>query len=124
MRKRTQMVASVIQETLAPAIARLSTDQFGPITVTLVEVNDDLSLATVWVSSLRDAEALPQYLKRSMPTFHALLCRKLTTYALPSLRFRWDDSGKIAERIDHLLQKSQTNERQETRSRQRQGKDP
>lgn len=74
----------------------------GIVSITDVEVSDDFSHATVYISALTEHEAALVFLESKTQE----LQRNVSTLSrkrIPVLRFRIDPRSDRGERIDHLL---------------------
>lgn len=108
---RPTRIAALIQEELAAIVAREVKDprvhQAGIMTVTKVEVSDDLRVARAHVSFVGSDEehvaAALQGLARAAGFLRGEIARRLTMRRAPELRFVHDRSGEAAAHIDRLL---------------------
>ncbi len=103
---RPQKMASLIRETVASFLRGIPQQEYGIISITEVEVSSDLQYATIFVSTLKNPEGALQLLKKNEHEIMGLLQKSLTTYRIPSLRYKIDDRGERGERIDKLLNDS------------------
>jgi ribosome-binding factor A len=95
------MLASVIRDIIAP-ILRECPQECGIVSITEIEVSDDFSYATVYISALTEPEAALQFLEaRQMQLTRSM--GQLYRKRIPSLRFRVDPRTERGGRIDELL---------------------
>ncbi len=103
---RAQRVADRIQIELADIIQRrLKDPRRGFITVTGVEVAQDLRSARVFISTLDDAqlESSVETLERARGFIRTELGQRIRLRHTPELRFRADRSAERAMRVSELL---------------------
>ena len=101
MSKRPAMVGSVIREIIAPVL-RDCPPECGMVSLTRIEVSEDFSYATVYVSALTEPERAVTFLEERRVSLQAQL-GGLRRKRIPKLRFRIDRSGEKENRIDDLL---------------------
>lgn len=85
---------------------RLRDPRKGFITITAVEVADDLRAAKIFVSALGDENALPEalaLLERARGFIRSELASRIQVRFVPELHFRADDSATRGVRMDKLL---------------------
>jgi len=103
---RHDRVAALLRRELAQLIQQQVKDpRVGSVTVTDVEVTNDLSLARVYVASA-DSETLPDSVKaltRAGGFLRSTLGTMMTLRQVPELRFMADDSAPQGYHIDSLL---------------------
>lgn len=105
--KRSDKVAETIHELLSSALARgLNDPRIGFVTVTAVEVTDDLHLARVFFTVIGD-DAARKNTEAGLNSAKGYLRREigkhLTMRYTPDLLFRYDHSQEYGSRIDSLL---------------------
>jgi len=95
------MLASEIRKLLAPSL-RFCPPDCGVVTITEVEVSDDCSVVTVYLSALSHGDlALSHMQERRKELRHAL--RTLQLHHVPELRFSRDSRSERGQRIEQLL---------------------
>ena len=78
----------------------------GLVTVTDVEVNNDLSIAKVYYTILDRADRIDEdveNLKRAKGFIRSTLAKRLSTYKCPDIVFVKDESLETGNRIDSIL---------------------
>jgi len=105
--RRRQRVADQVRKELADLLERRIEDpRLRGLTITDVEVTQDLKLAFIYVSSLAGVggsqEALAG-LAHAKKFFRHELARRIDLRSVPELVFRWDASLETGERISHIL---------------------
>ena len=78
----------------------------GLVTITDVEVNNDLSMAKVYYTILDKEERIEedkQNLKKAKGFVRSSLAKKLSTYKCPDIEFIYDESLEKGNRIDSIL---------------------
>lgn len=106
---RQKKVASLIQSELGVIFQRVSKDMFRGafITVTVVRMTSDLSLAKVYLSFLgvKDKQELLNEINLNKASIRGHLSRAIgkVMRKIPNLHFYLDDSSEYAQTIDQLL---------------------
>ena len=104
--KRSQRVGDLLREEIADIIIhKIKDPRLGFITVTGAEVTDDLKIAFVYVSILKEEERkLSLEILNSAKSFiRAELSRRIRLRSIPTLEFKLDASIEYGDRIEHLL---------------------
>ncbi len=114
MSKRTEKVADLIRRELADIVmTKLRDPRIGFLTITGVEITGDLSLATIYVSSLDGSEGSAKLLKllhNMIPFLRHELAPRLGLREVPDLRFLYDESIERGARVEDLLRRIHTGE--------------
>jgi ribosome-binding factor A len=106
--KRSQRVSDLLREEIADiAIHRLKDPRIGFITITGVDVTDDIKIAKVYVSIFRDEdkETTLDILNSAKSFIRSELSKRLRMKTIPSIEFRLDTSIEYGDRIEKLLKK-------------------
>lgn len=104
MKQRTERMSVLVRQIISFQLVKLLPQ--AHITITRIEVSDDLNYATLWITSFADnlAEAeLVEQLKPLRPRLQDSLAQKLKTKFTPKLRFKVDPGKEHAHHIDQLL---------------------
>jgi len=102
MRKRR--VESYIKREIAQIVNQeLNDPRLGMITVTDVEISNDLKSALVYISMLGNQEAKLKLLEKAKGYVKHLLSERITMKFMPDLIFKVDKSYEEGEKIDRLL---------------------
>jgi len=104
--KRSQRVGDLLREEIADIIIyKLKDPRIGFITVTGVDVTDDIKMATVYISVLKDEEKKTtlDILNAAKSFIRSELSKRLRMKFIPSIEFRLDVSIEYGSRIDKLL---------------------
>ncbi len=114
--KRATRVADQIRMEVADILMRKSKDpRLGFVTVTDVELTNDLRLARVFVTTMQDGQAEAEVfagLARAGGFIRAELGRRLHLRYTPELVFQKDTSGPRGDRILSLLDSLGTQDRE------------
>ena len=106
--KRSERVADQIRAEIADVLMRKVKDpRIGFVTVTAVEVADDLRHAKVFVSILEDVDSRQKTLKvllKASGFIRSELGKRLRLKFLPQLTFHLDESAQKTAQILHLLE--------------------
>lgn len=119
---RSQRVAQFIKEELSVLVQReFPLNQYGMITLTNVDVNSDLSTATIYITVLNshssDSESDDSSLSASAQKkkelvaelndkkglFRQEISRMLTSRGVPTLLFKYDESVERAQRLTDII---------------------
>lgn len=103
---RGRRVGELIRQVVAETIQReLSDPRLGFVTVTAVDVNRDLSAATVYFSTLspEERDQTAAALRSASGVLQARVGRALTTKNTPQLTFVYDDLSRRAEELTRLI---------------------
>ena len=112
MSKRSEKLAETIHETISALLSRgLNDPRIGFVTLTAVDVVDDLSIARIYFTVIGDRDARKNsevglnsakgYLRRE-------LGKVLTIRHIPELIFKYDESQEYGNRIDSILREIAT----------------
>ncbi len=107
MSKRSEKLAETIHETISSLLSRgLNDPRIGFVTITAVEVTDDLSLARIFFTVMGDAKGRKDSaagLNSAKGFIRKELGRVLTVRHIPELVFAYDHSQEYGNRIDEIL---------------------
>jgi ribosome-binding factor A len=110
--KRSDKVAETIHELISSILSRgLNDPRIGFVTITAVEVTDDLRLARVFFTVIGDDQAKKDSeagLNSAKGFMRRELGKSLTMRYTPELLFKYDHSGDYGHRIDSLLKEIET----------------
>lgn len=110
--RRADRVAEAVREVIAELLLRdIKDPRIGMVTLTTVELTDDLKHARVYFSCVGDAAARERSLRglRSASGYiRSQVTRQLKLRHAPDLTFLFDPSLEIAERVATLLKAAQS----------------
>ncbi len=104
--KRSQRVSDLIREEIADIIMNKVKDpRLGFVTVTGAKITEDLKIATVYISILKEEEkeTTLEMLNSAKGFIRAELAKRVRMKFIPSLTFRIDESLEYGDRIERLL---------------------
>ncbi|MCX5717322.1 MAG: 30S ribosome-binding factor RbfA [Nitrospirae bacterium] len=104
--KRSQRVSDLIREEIADIIMNKVKDpRLGFVTVTGAKITEDLKIATIYLSILKEEEkeTTLEMLNSAKGFIRAELAKRLRMKFIPSLTFRIDESLEYGIRIEKLL---------------------
>jgi ribosome-binding factor A len=104
--KRSQRVSDLLRKEIADIIIyRLKDPRIGFITVTGVDVTDDIKMARVYVSIFQDEgrKTTLEILNSAKSFIRSELSKRLRMKFIPSIEFRLDTSIEYGTRIEQLL---------------------
>ena len=79
-------------------------EDFKNVTITAVEVSNDLSFAKVYFTTLDDREHVEHDLNNAAGFFRSLLAERLIMRHTPELRFIFDESIEYGQKIDKIIE--------------------
>ena len=107
MSKRSEKLAETIHEVICSILSRgLNDPRIGFVTITGVELTDDLSLARIFFTVIGDDKAKKDTeagLNSAKGFIRREVGKNLTIRHTPELLFKYDSSQDYASRIDSLL---------------------
>lgn len=104
--KRSQRVSDLLREEIADIIMhKLKDPRIGFITVTGVDLTDDLKIAFVYISVLKEEEkAISLEILNAAKNFiRSELSKRVRLKFIPSIDFRIDTSIEYGDKIEKLL---------------------
>jgi ribosome-binding factor A len=104
--KRSQRVGDLLRQEVADIIMRkLKDPRIGFVTVTGVDLSDDLKIAKVYISCLKEEEktVTVDILNSAKSFIRAEVGRRIRMKVLPTIEFRFDESLGYGDKIDRLL---------------------
>lgn len=107
MSKRSEKMAETIHETISMILSRgLNDPRIGFVTITAVELNDDLTLAKIYYTVIGDESARKNTdagLNSAKGYLRKELGKVLTVRHIPEILFKFDSSQEYGNRIDSIL---------------------
>ncbi len=106
--KRSQRVGHLIREEVSDIVLnRLKDPRLGFLTVTDVEVTEDLRHARIYISTLKDEDRdeTIEILSSATSFIRSELGRRLRMKFVPSLEFRFDETTRYGDKMERLLKK-------------------
>lgn len=103
---RTERLNSLLKEEIGVIIQRLKDPRIGFLTILDVELTKDLSIAKVYVSIYGDLDTrnkTMEALESASGFIRGELAGRIRIKSIPELRFIYDKSEEIRERISSLL---------------------
>jgi ribosome-binding factor A len=110
--KRSQRVSDLLRREIADIIMRKVKDpRIGFVTVTGVDITDDLKIARVFVSCLKEEEkgTTLEILNSAKSFIRNEVAKRIRIKVIPSLEFRIDESLGYGDRIEKLLKEIKGN---------------
>lgn len=104
--KRSQRVSDLLRQEIADIIMRKVKDpRLGFVTVTGVDITDDLKIARVFISCLKEEERelTLEILNAAKSFIRSEVARRIRMKTVPSLEFRIDESTGYGDKIEKLL---------------------
>lgn len=79
-------------------------EDFKNVTITAVDVSNDLSFAKVYFTTLDDREHVEHDLNNAAGFFRSLLAERLIMRHTPELRFIFDESIEYGQKIEKIIE--------------------
>jgi len=100
---RSQKLAGVVSERLPAIVARFFTPaEVGFLTITAIEISGDLQVADIFVRTIGKSTNLVEKLNSARKKISFELAREVKTRRPIEIRFKFDKSVKIAEKIENF----------------------
>lgn len=104
--KRSQRVGDLLRQEIAEIIMNKVKDpRIGFVTVTGVDITEDLKIAKVFISILKEEEreTTLQILNSAKSFIRSEVSKRVRMKFIPTIEFRLDESIKYGDRIERLL---------------------
>lgn len=112
--KRKDRVGDLLHHEISQLLLKgIKDPRIGFVTLTGVEVSDDLKEAKVYYSLIgteEEKKAAQEGLKSSTGFIRSMLRKALTLKHIPNLHFRFDSSLEYGDRIERLLKQVKVEE--------------
>lgn len=103
---RNKRVASLLEREISNIVTHEIRDpRLGFITITNVEVSNDLKVAVVYFSSLYNKSETFDTLRRAKGYIRSILAHRVRLKTIPDLEFKIDDTYEYGKRMDELFKK-------------------
>ena len=105
---RSARLNETLREIIAEELVRIDDERLEFVTVTKIDVDNELNRAIVYYDSLSGEEGDPvtlEALGQHRVRLQAAIARQIRTKKTPILEFRPDDVIRSAERIDEILRR-------------------
>ncbi len=105
MKLKAERASSDIQKEIGNIILFEAKDKdFKNVTITAVDVTNDLSYAKVYFTTTDDREKVESDLNNASGFFRSLLAERLDIRHTPELKFIFDESIEYGEKIERIIQ--------------------
>ncbi len=114
--KRSQRLSILLREEIADIIMRRVKDpRIGFVTVTDVELSEDLKIAKIFISVLdeEDKDTTIEILNSAKGLIRSEISKRVRVKFIPAIEFRIDKSIEHGDRIDRLLREIKKKESSE-----------
>lgn len=104
--KRERLEKILEREISSIIFSEVKDDRLKYVTITKVDLTNDLSIATVYYTVLGDkdqVEATSQNLQDAKGFIKGILGKRLEVKKIPDLRFKFDESFEQGNRIEAIL---------------------
>ena len=106
MKLKAERAGSDIQKELGNIMLFEAKDKdFKNVTITAVEVSNDLSYAKVYFTTTDNREKVTNDLNNASGFFRSLLAERLEIRHTPELKFIFDESIEYGQRIEKIIEK-------------------
>ena len=103
---RSARISETLREILADELVRIDDERLAFVTITSIDVDNELNRAIVYFDSLAGEsgdEAIIEVLEQHRRRMQASINRQIRAKKTPVLDFRADEVIRAAERIDEIL---------------------
>ena len=110
---RSARVGQTLRDVIADELVRIDDERLHLVTITAVDVDNELNRAIVYFDSLSGEDADPALLdafESHRRRIQASINRQIKAKKTPVLQFRPDDVIRTAERIDQILRTDRAGE--------------
>jgi len=110
---RSARVGQTLREVIADELVKIDDERLHLVTITSVDVDNELNRAIVYFDSLSGEDADPALLdalESHRRRIQASINRQIKAKKTPVLQFRPDDVIRTAERIDQILRADRAGE--------------
>ena len=107
---RSARLNETLREVIAEELVRIDDERLSLVTITAVDVDNELNRAVVFFDSLADEdadEAILDALERHRRRMQSSINRQIKAKKTPILQFRPDDVIRSAARIEDILRRSE-----------------
>ena len=115
--RRAKRVGELMKKEISDLIQRgIKDPRVGFVTVTEVEVTDDLSYARIFISVYgedKEKSETLESLRRASGFIRSQLSKRIRLHHFPELKFLWDNSFEQGEKITRLLEEIENESRGE-----------
>ena len=101
--QRSDRLNELLREVLAQELDRISDTELGLVSITSVQVDNELTKAKVYLSSLDEEEQLVHKVSRHKGKFRKAIGDQARIRRVPELEFILDPSISASTRIDEIL---------------------
>ncbi len=104
--KRSQRVGDLLRQEIADIIMRKVKDpRLGFVTVTGVDITEDLKIARVFISCLKEEEreTTLEILRAAKNFIRSEVAKRVRMKVIPTIEFKVDESLGYGDRIEKLL---------------------
>ena len=108
---RSARVSETLREIIADDLVRFNDERLEFVTITTIDVDNELNRAVVYFDSLAGEEGdaeLVEVLGSYRVRLQSSIARQIRTKKTPILEFRPDEVIRSAERIDEILRRDRT----------------
>lgn len=103
---RKDRLGSHLHREIATAVSQLDDPRLGLVTITRVEMTDDLQLVTAWwtvLGEMKQRRLAEHALESARAHIRSQYAPSVRTRLVPDLRFRYDDQEQKRERMEDLI---------------------
>lgn len=103
---RKDRLGSHLHREIATAVSQLDDPRLGMVTITRVEMTDDLQLVTAWwtvLGEMKQRRLAEHALASARAHIRAAYAPSVRTRLVPDLRFRFDDQEQKRDRMEELI---------------------
>ena len=108
---RSARLGETLREVIADELVKIDDERLAFVTVTAIDVDNEMNRAIVFFDSLEGEEGDPtivEVLEEHRRRIQASINRQMRAKKTPVLEFRPDDVIRAAERIEHIIRADRT----------------
>lgn len=104
MSHRNAQLSGIVRSIVARFTVEIPPDIAMGVSITEVRLSPDLQYADVYVSAIKGASEAIEYLQTKKGAIRKGIATEINAHTVPVLRFRSDDRGEKADKLDRLIE--------------------
>ena len=101
---RTVQLSGILRTLVAKFTVQISPEIAMGVSITEVKLSTDLQYADVYVSAIQGLPEAIEFLKSKPGAIRKAIATNVNAHSVPTMRFRADDRGEKADKLDRLIQ--------------------
>lgn len=104
MSHRNVQLSGIVRTIVAKFTPEISPEIATGVSITEVTLSSDLQYADVYVSAITGVSEAIDFLQTKKGAIRNVIAREVNAHSVPILRFRADDRGEKADKLDRLIE--------------------